>query len=632
MKSWRTLLILVLLMLPSLLWAQHRTPFDNQSNCIDLTDLTAPYIHCTYGFFSNPYANDGIAPGRHTVITQQAIDSITCSYLCVLHLDKIPPNETYSVKLGNSDAGARAESIAVDITIDTNIFDLLVLKYAAVLQDPGHEPSGQPRFRFETLDSIGNPINPDCLSADFIASDSLGWIGAGVLIDKIYWKDWTNVGFDVSAFHGQTLRVRLTTYDCCWVAHFGYAYFLLTCGQKRITAEACGETGQYTYSAPSGFDYTWFWLDDPSHPISHNQTVRVPTGGRELGCHVTFIGNPSCGFDLFTDTRLRFPLSGCCASEDGCPYEIHFLNESQVSNDGIHPDGTGNPCDDVFWDFGDGQYSYDFSPTHAYSFPGDYTVTMVAGLNNFECTDTTFLEVHIPENSLIDTVTCDSFTWAGDVYWESGVYHRNFTTASGCDSLATLRLDANYPPDFSLRGDRWPIGGTELAWTQYTYDLAFDNPYCLVDSIEWHIDCPTMLAFPSDDGLSCELRIFSFLPSNDSVPLRAVAHNRCGTEERTLWIRTSYYGIDDHALAPAVLEVFPNPTSGVLNINMKGLVGEVQMELYDGRGKLVDKWVRHNKSDDETMAYDASRLPEGLYLLRVSCGRRSVATKILVRK
>ena len=136
---------MMLLMVPGLLQAQHRNPVATQSNCIDLTDLTAPYIHCTYGFFSNPYANDGIASGRHTVITQQAIDSLTCSYMCVLHLDKIPPNETYSVKLGNSDVGARAESIAVDITIDTNIFDLLVLKYAAVLQDPGHEPSGQPR-------------------------------------------------------------------------------------------------------------------------------------------------------------------------------------------------------------------------------------------------------------------------------------------------------------------------------------------------------------------------------------------------------------------------------------------------------------------------------------------------------
>ena len=620
--------IFILITVPGFLQAQHR----ELGNCIDLTDLNAPHIHCTYGSFSDPYANKGIAPDRHTVITQQAIDSITCSYQCVLHLNKIPPGETYSVKLGNSIGSRQAESIAVDITVDTNFFDLLILKYAAVLEDPNHPPQDQPRFRFETLDAIGNPIDPDCLSAEFVASDSLGWTGVGDVFDRVYWKDWTNVGFDVSAFHGQTIRVRLTTFDCNQISHFGYAYFLLNCGQKHITTEVCGETGEYTFSAPNGFNYKWFWKNDPSHPISHNQTVRVPTGGRELGCHVTFIGNPSCGFDLFTDTKLRFPLSGCSASVGGCPYEIHFLNESTVSNDGLHPDGTGNQCDDAFWDFGDGQVSNDFSPTHSYSAAGDYTVTMVAGLNDFECADTAFLEVHIPENFLIDTVTCESFAFGDEVVWESGVYHKAYTTASGCDSLVTLKLDANYPPKFRLHGDHWPIGGTELAWTQYTYDVAFDNPFCSVDSIEWSVYCPTMSVLPADDGLSCELRIFSFLPANDSVPLRAVAHNRCGTEERTLWIHTSYYGVDDHAVASAVLEVFPNPASEVLNISMKGMAGETRMELYDARGTLVDKWSRHNQSDDETFMYDLSRLPDGLYLLRVTSGMRSVTKRILIRR
>ncbi|MCR4848756.1 MAG: T9SS type A sorting domain-containing protein [Bacteroidales bacterium] len=478
------------------------------------------------------------------------------------------------------------------------------------------------------MDIDNNPIDPDCLSADFIAGSSLGW----EVFSHYRWKDWTCVGFDVTPFHGQTIRVRLTTYDCGEYRCFTYAYFRLTCGHKCITASGCGYT-EYEYSAPSGFHYDWFWRDDPSHSISHDQTVHVsPDSSRELGCHVTFVENSSCGFELFTSTKRRFPLSGCTIAETECLNKFHCINESLVSNDGIHPDGTGNPCDDVFWDFGDGQTSYDFSPTHAYSFSGDFTVTMIAGLNDFECTDTSFLEVHIPENALIDTVTCEPFIWAGEAYLESGEYHRSFTTASGCDSLVTLRLDANYPPEFHLHGDHWPIGGTELAWTQYTYSLVLDNPLCSVDSIKWSVDCPTMSVLPADDGLSCELRIFSFLPANDSVPLRAVAHNRCGTEERTLWIHTSYYGIDDHALAPAVLEVFPNPASGVLNIRMRGLVGETRMELYDGRGTLVDKWARHNKSDDETVAYDTSRLPEGLYLLRVSCGRRSVATKILVRR
>ena len=623
----------IIWMLFVLLW--HCCNANAQNNCIDLRDLNAPFVHCTYGSFGNPYMNHGVAPGRHTVITQQSYDENTCIYsqgslkpqLCM-----IPPGETYSIKLGNSHGGEQAESIALDINIDTNHFDLLILKYAAVLQNPDHAPSEQPRFKFEIMDTLNNLIDTLCLSSDFVADTTLGWNVASRPRINL-WKDWTNVGFDVSPFQNQTIRIRLTTFDCCIQGlghHFGYAYFLLTCAKKRIDVDVCGDVDQYTYSAPIGFNYDWFWRDDPSHSISHDQTVQVPTGSnRELGCHVSFTENPSCGFDLYTTTEYHFPLSGCSVLETDCPNEYQFINESLISNDGVHPDGTGNQCDDVFWDFGDGQSSLDFNPTHAYSTPGDHTVKMVAGLNGFQCTDTSFLEVHVPENTFIDTVTCEPFLWESDVYTVSGEYHKKYTTASGCDSLVFLKLDANYQPSFHINGNHWPIGGTELAWTEYTYQLALDNPLCSVDSIHWSVDCPMMALLPEEDGMSCKLRIFSCLPSNDSVPLRAVAYNRCGTEERTLWIHTSFYGIDEHE---ADFSVFPNPNSGRLTIKTKGMVGDIRLELYDRLGTIVDRWTQYTESDGETFVYDTSRLGEGLYTLRIIHHDQSFTKKVVIKK
>lgn len=594
-----------------------------QNNCIDLTDLYAPFIHCTYGSFWDPYCNQGVLPGRHTVMSQQGYDAQTQGQLPV-----IPSDETYSIRLGNSNTGAEAESIKVDITIDTNKYDLLILKYAAVLEDFGHASSDQPRFKLDILDTNNNAIDPDCLSMDFIANPSLGWHQTGIVL----YKDWTSIGFDLTQYHGQTIQVRLTTFDCAEYRCFGYAYFLLTCDQKRITVSGCGDS-EYTYSAPTGFHYDWYWQDTPSLSISNDQTVNVPVGTTgELGCHVSFIESPSCGFELFTSTERRFPVSAGIVMETGCPSTFDFINESFVSHDGIHPDGIGNPCDDILWNFGDGHTSFDPNPTHSYSIPGDYTVSLVAGLNNFTCTDTTYFEIHIPENTLINAVTCEPYVWDGDIYPESGVYHKSYPTATGCDSLVKLKLDANYSPSFTLQGDHWPVGGTELAWTQYTYDLFFDNPYCSVDSVEWSVDCPTMSVLPSDDGLSCELRIFSFLPANDSVPLRAIAHNRCGTVERTLWIHTSFYGVDEGTDPAVDVNVYPNPCSGRINIGMKGMAGETHMELYDSQGVLVDRWVHFNKSDDETLVYDGNVLGNGLFTLRVLYGIRSVTNKFMVSK
>lgn len=594
-----------------------------QSNCIDLTDLSAPFIHCTYGSFWDPYSNQGVIPGRHTVLSQQDYDSITFG-----QLPMIPPGETYSVRLGNSSTGSEAESISVDITIDTNNFDLLILKYAAVLKDFGHAAVDQPRFKYEILDINNNAIDPNCFSMMFIASPSLGWHQAGIVL----YKDWTHVGIDVTPFHNQTIRVRLTTFDCAEYRCFGYAYFLLTCGQKLITASGCGNS-EYSYTAPDGFHYDWYWQDDPTHSISNNQTVTVPAGSSgELGCRVSFIGNPSCGFDLYTSTERRFPISAFNVFETDCSNKFDFINESFVSHDGTHPDGTGSQCDVVLWNFGDGQSSNDFFPTHSYSSPGNYTVSLVAALDEFECSDTSYYEVFVPENTLVDTFACETYYWEGVFYQESGEYQKVLTTELGCDSLVTLKLDVNYNPSFSILGEQWPIGGTELAWTQYTYNLVFDHQYCSVDSVRWSVDCPTMSVSPSDNGLSCDLSIFSHLPQNDSVPLRATAYNRCGTEERTLWIHTSYYGIDDRPLEAPSLSVFPNPTSATVTVAVTGLAGETLVELYNSAGTLVTARTVLITENRQHFDFDVSTLPDGLYTFRVSNNGMSLSHKAFVKK
>ncbi|MCR4848755.1 MAG: hypothetical protein K5920_07915, partial [Bacteroidales bacterium] len=117
-KFWS--LIWMLLLVPGLSWAQHHAAVNRLDNCIDLTDLNAPYIHCTYGTYWDPYSNQGVVPGRHTVMTQQKYDPYTNNQLSV-----IPPGETYSIRLGDSIPFSQAESIAVDVSIDTNNFDLL---------------------------------------------------------------------------------------------------------------------------------------------------------------------------------------------------------------------------------------------------------------------------------------------------------------------------------------------------------------------------------------------------------------------------------------------------------------------------------------------------------------------------
>ncbi len=643
-----------------------------RSDCIDLSNLSASYIHCTYGNFYNPYQSNGVVNGRHTVITQQGIDPRTNG-----GLNMIPSGESYSIKLGNEQVGAQAESISCDIVVDTNNFDLLILKYAAVMENPGHTPSHQPRFKFDILDVNDHQIDPDCLSADFISSVSLGWHSNG----GVLWKDWTNVGVDISDYHGETIRVRLTTFDCEERGHFGYAYFLLSCGNKLIKVEDCGDVTNYSFSAPYGFNYNWYWQDSPSQTISTNRTISVPAGSnRILQCHVSFIGNPNCGFDLNTTPDYRYPISGFSVQNTNCPQLFHFINQSAISNDGVNPNGTGELCENAFWDFGDGQTSYSLSPSHTYDLPGDYTIMQVAGLNGFACTDTTYHSVNVPPNTVFDTLSCEYYQWNGITYTETGTYYQSFTNIHGCDSLVTMNLtiengvtnyfedmgcdeyfwngirydasgqyqqllqnqfgcdslvtldlDMEYYPDFRIVGNHYPIAGTEEAYTLYEYEIEFDNPNSRVDSVHWVLgnQCEGFDLQPTDGGLKAEL--YSYAYCLDSIEIKAFVYNRCGTEEYSFWFHTSYFGIEENG-EQSVFDIFPNPNGGELQLCFRNVDGKIDLKVYDFTGATIIEKTMKIEASTQNVDVDMKNYPIGVYYFVVNYKGKSFTRKCVISR
>lgn len=435
--------------------------------CIDFSDWNNPAIHGTYGTFENPYATAGIvdngftsSSSRHTIHYMAEPDPRTGNALMT-----VPPCELYSVRLGNWSTGSEAESIAYDWLVDTAEADILLLKYAAVLEDPGHDPSEQPRFDFEILDQNGNQIDPTCGFASFIANANLGW---NVYNSSVLWKDWTNVGFDVSTYHGQTIRVRLTTYDCDQSGHYGYAYFTLNCKKRTITAETCGEMLSNTYTAPAGFAYSWYYENDPTHILSTDQSCTINvTGGQDiLHCHVSFIGNSGCGFDLSTSLTARYPLAQFEPERDGCTYTYRMNNTSTISFDGETPNGSNDPCETAYWDFGDGAVSELYSPEHEFPGPGTYTITLVSGLSQDACLDTTTRQITIPENEPYITGVssiCNGFDT--HLTGHGGSYYRWVENGDTIGTEATLLVHPDHTTTytlFSFGPDSCPVTATQV--------------------------------------------------------------------------------------------------------------------------------------------------------------------------
>lgn len=411
--------------------------------CIDFTNLRARDVTCTYGTYQyyqqytanypGPYANHGVVdlgsgsygrasnqPGsRHTVNRDpNAVDPI------FPQISKIPPNECESVRLGSLYGGYICQSVSYQLLVDSAQADILLFKYACVFNDVGHTPSTiQPRFVLEILDQQGNLISPNCGAADFNATDvTSGTVGGtwysrqgsityvDTIVDSntgavncstmtfstysngLRGRDWTPMGLNIAQYHGQTITVRITSFNCGQSGpnHCGYVYYTLGCTKGRITSNSCGGGSvSTTLTAPSGFNYRWYTARNPNQVVSRQQTVTVQVDSTMYYCDVSFVDDSSCHFTLSTFVSQRYPRASFTASmsTDSCMYRLRLHNTSRITSTLTDTNSIG-ACESYFWDFGNGQTSTAENPTVTYSQPGTYTVKLIAQINNRECGDT----------------------------------------------------------------------------------------------------------------------------------------------------------------------------------------------------------------------------------------------------
>jgi gliding motility-associated-like protein len=284
----------------------------------DFTDLNQPWVVATTGTTANPLQVAGVVDGRHTVLTEQGLDPLTGDQLRFL-----PDVEQRVVRLGNSLVGAEAETITYRFMVDGNT-PVLLLKFAVVFELPAHILENQPRFIMQVLDESGHLLDA-CTEYDVYSREGIEgfqtyyWAGMPIL-----WRDWTNVGLDLSAYAGQKVQVRIATYDCVQRGHFGYGYFTASCVSRKLTMENCDEEG-FTLNAPGGFaSYQW----NSGHTGSSLDTV---AGDKDLSLSCEITSATGCSFTMsaFIAASGRVPAvdtvlwDTICAGE---PYVSDYFN------------------------------------------------------------------------------------------------------------------------------------------------------------------------------------------------------------------------------------------------------------------------------------------------------------------
>ena len=501
--------------------------------CIDFTNLRGPDVTCTYGTFTQfgnytasrpgPYANTGIrnpnnGQGVYNVsegASHQIMTDVTAKdTLTGFQLYTIPPDACKSVRLGCIYGAYLCQAAAYRITVDTSVSDIALVNYAVVLVDPTnqHNVLSEPRFLFEVLDSNDQLISPTCGYSNINVSEARASWNRGITIaggHQVYWKDWTPIGLDLSAYHGETITVRITVFACGAgaVDHSGYMYYTLGCSKARILANTCGgEAQSATLTAPSGFRYRWY---NPNLPgwTSDQQTITVNIDSSVYYCDVMFVDDSTCYFTISTMASPRFPHASFSATLDttGCNYTVNVVNKSYASISATDTNSLG-PCESFLWDWGDGSTSRIENPgSHTYSSPGTYTIMLISALAGGECTDTIYKTITFNPpvaptisgdsvvciNTLahiqVDGATAQRFLWSnGATTRDVAITATDSTTLTvrvwdqlGCETVLSFHVDIDTVP--------LPIfnPATYESCMPYTMTIADVNPVSRDNTYSW---------------------------------------------------------------------------------------------------------------------------------------------------
>jgi len=480
-----------------------------EMHCVNFTDLHASNVVCTYGetdydygsgyysgsqsytvYKDSAYSHIGVIDfgsdskqSRHTINWDKtAMDPRTGN-----DLPLIPKGGYASVRLGNWEYGNGAESVSYTYVMDDSK-SVVLMQYAIVLEDPGHDPEDQPRFLLEVLDQNGQLLDATCGVREFYAQGAVnGWRSynpTGSSYDKVVYKPWTTVGLNLQELNvqsGDQITIRLTTYDCFQGGHYGYAYFTLDCASATIEANSCAKdtTAKMTLTAPEGFSYQWY--DKHGQPLA-GQTTRIyePQDTATYRCRLTSTEVATCYFDLYSQCipRLPFPTFKVNYVPEDCKNRVELTNNSFVrifQRSGMI-DLVDEKCDEYLWEtWGDNmktpQTSDRENPVFTYpSKGGKYFVKLTAFLNG-GCEEDTTVEIMIPEIQSyyqeFDTVLCEGgfIMWGDSVIYQSGVYPLYAKTFAGCDSTRIMTVTVH--PTHSLQLDtvticaeeRYCIGG-----------------------------------------------------------------------------------------------------------------------------------------------------------------------------
>ena len=232
------------------------------------------------------------------------------------------------------------------------------------------------------------------------------------------------------------------------------------------TGETYTESGDYTYTtvAANGCDSIVTLHLTVNHRIETEETIAICYGESLTWNGVVYDATGDYQFDTLT-------VHGC---DSIVTLHLTVLSEMVVDSSKMAVCPSELPY--TWYDqtlTAAGEYTY------LVKFVANNTCDSVLHVLNFEI---------LPETSSDTTVVaCDSYTWNGKTYTQSGDYSFTTTGANGCDSVAHLHLTVNY--SIETHDYQTICYGKTYTWNHTVYDAAGDY----VDTLTTSLGCDSIV-------------------------------------------------------------------------------------------------------------------------------------------
>ena len=431
---------------------------------------------------------------------------------------------------------------------------------------------------------------------------------------------------DSYTWHGQTYTASGTyTYNGTTAAG---------CEDNQTLNLTIEQSGTSTVNETACDSYTWS-VNGETYTTSGTHTY---TGTTAAGCDVSqtlnltinqstssTVSETAC--DSYTWNGQTYTSSGTYTHNGTTAAGCQNVQTLYLTiNHGNSSTNYETACDSYTWSV-NGQ-TYTSSGTYSYN------GTTAAGCPDVQ---TLHLTINQSTTSTETQQVCDSYTWYGQTYTASGAYTHTMTDANGCNNTITLNLTVGHSSSSTdvietCDSYTWRNGNTYTSSTTMPTWSTTNSDGCTETvrlNLTIHYSATTRLNEQVNAGEAYSGNGF-YMPAYDEP----------GLYHDTMMLQTVYgcdstvilnlvvleaTGIDD--VAGVKMSVYPNPTSGKVNIALDG-VTEVSVEMYDIYGRRLER----QDEVGSVATIDMSDYASGVYFARIYKADKLIATTKVVRK